>query len=474
MEKANVAQTGKTADKDKVPVFEKIMYGLGSGSFQLATDGVKGLANPIYNIVLGLDLAKIGLVLMLTRLYDAFNDPIVAKISDDFRSPWGRRRPFIFVGSFLTAIAFIVVWFVPIGWIGMEKRLFYYFLAAMLLFYTCSTIQVIPYHTLGLEMTADYDERTSVSGYKMMFSFMFTLTLPWFFRIAQAERFGNPMIGIRYLSFFIAGLIVVGGVLPAIFTKERYYRLASQQSKISFWQSFKTTMQNRSFLLLNGMLLLNGFGGGLVGAFGPYIVYYYMFDGDTKVGHELVALGANVFSILALISTPIMVRVTARLGKVRTLVLLQIVSLTASLLTLVCYNKRYPYLIFVVYALQAPVAAGFWTIITSMKADICDDDELRHGRRREAMFGAVGNWVTKTALSSTHFFSGVMLNATGLQIKLGGDQAAGVFTSMRVLYAVVPVVSIVFSLILLKLYPLTAARMGEIRTALEERRDTIA
>ena len=96
-----------------VPFFEKVMYGIGSGSFQLSSDGVKGLANPIYNITMGLNLAYVGLVLMIARLFDAFTDPIIGKWSDDFRSRWGRRRPFIFVGSFLTAGAFILIWMVP-------------------------------------------------------------------------------------------------------------------------------------------------------------------------------------------------------------------------------------------------------------------------------------------------------------------------------------------------------------------------
>lgn len=465
----------QTAQKDKVPVFEKLMYGAGSGSFQLSNDGVKGLANPIYNITLGLDLALLGFIMMLTRLFDAFNDPVMAKISDDFRSRWGRRRPFIFVGSFLAAAAFIVVWMVPESWKGQTWMLFGYCLATMFLFDACATIQVVPYHTLGLEMTADHHERTSVAGYKMVFSFVFTLILPWIFRFAQSDKFGgNTMAGMRYWSFIIAALIIAGGILPAIFVKERYYKLASQQSKIAFWPSFKTTLQNRPFLLLTGLLLLTGFGGGLVHAFGPYIVYYYMFDGDTKLGQTLVAQGSNIFSILALISTPIAVWLSARVGKVQMLTGLIVLGLVASASTFFLYSKEMPRLIYVVYALQAPVAAGFWTIITSMKADICDDDELRHGRRREAMFGAVGNWVTKTALSSTHFFSGLMLNATGLNIALKGNQAPATFLSMRVLFAVVPVVSSALALWLLWYYPLNGRRMAEIRAELEARRDTIS
>ena len=191
-----------TPDKDKVPVVEKLFYGVGSGSYQLAGDGVKGLAYSVFNITLGLSPSLVGLVLMLSRLFDAFTDPLVGKWSDDTRTRFGRRRPFIFVGSFLTAMAFIIIWMVPTGW--GHTGIFVYYLLAMFLFYLCATIQTIPYHTLGLELTADYHERTVVSAYKMLFSFVFMLFVPWTFRLAQADMFDSVMTGIRYLSWWIA------------------------------------------------------------------------------------------------------------------------------------------------------------------------------------------------------------------------------------------------------------------------------
>lgn len=463
-----------TASKDKVPFFEKLMYGVGSGSFQLSSDGVKGLANPIFNITMGLNLALVGLVLMIARLFDAFTGPIIGKISDDFRSPWGRRRPFIFVGSFLAAGAFILIWMVPESWRGNTVPLFAWCLVSMLFFYLCADVQVVPYHTLGLEMTPDYHERTRVAGYKMVFSFAFTLLLPWVFFFAQSGRFrGHTMAGMRYWSFIIAAMIVVGGVLPALFVKERYYRIAGQQAKIPFWTSFKYVLQNRAFLILTGILLLVGLGGGLVQAFGSYIVYYYMFDGDTKAGQALIAQSTNVFSILALVSTPAVVWLSTRVGKVRLLGWLVVLGIVASASTYVFYDKQHPMLVFLVSILQAPQAAGFWSITTSMKADICDDDELRHGLRREGMFGSVGSWVLKTALASTHFLSGVMLNATGLKIELGGDQAPGTFLAMRILLAGVPAITGIFALWLLWIYPLNEKGMAEIRARLESRRATV-
>lgn len=464
----------QTAARDKLPVHEKILYGIGSGSFQLSMDGVKGLANPIYNLTLGLSPSLIGLVLMISRFIDAFMDPVMGKISDDTRSRWGRRRPYIFVGSFLTAGAFILIWTVPESWAGRTWPLFTFYLAAMLIFYFFSTIQVVPYHTLGLEMTPDYHERTVVAGYKMAFSFLFTMLLPWLFRFAQSESFGgNIMAGMRYWSYIIAGMIILGGILPALFVKERYYKIAKEQSKISFVTGVRLIAQNRAFLLLTAIILTSGLGSGMVNALGPYIVYYHIYGGDTKVGQELVAIGSNCFSIVALVSIPLLTWVSTKVGKVRMMGYLIALGIAASFSTFFFYSKTMPYLVIVSYILTAPAAAGFWIFATSMKADICDDDELRNGLRREGMFGAIGNWIVKLTFSCTFLLSGLILEATGFRVELKGDQTPETLLWMRILYAAVPALSSVAAIFLLAKYPLHAPRMREIREQLEARRSQI-
>jgi GPH family glycoside/pentoside/hexuronide:cation symporter len=464
----------ETAAADRVPFWEKFFYGAGSGSFQLSTDGVKGLANPIYNITLGLSPSLIGLVLMISRFVDAFVDPLVGKWSDDTRSRWGRRRPFIFAGSFLAAGAFILIWLVPESWAGQTEKLLAYYLIAMLVFYFCATIQTVPYHTLGMEMTPDYNERTSVAGFKMMFSFGFTLLLPWIFRFAQSESFGgSTMAGMRHWSFILAGLIIAGGVLPAFFVRERYYHLAKEQAKIPFWHGVKLTFQNRAFLFLMAIILCIGLGFGMVAALGPYIIYYHIYGGDTKTGQELVAVGANGYALTALFATPVLTGCCARFGKVRMLYFVIALGIVGSLLTYVFYSRAFPYLAVLSSILIAPQAAGFWTITTSMKADICDDDELRHGMRREGMFGAVGNWIFKITISSTFLISGLILELSGFDAALKGNQSPETLLAMRVCFAIIPALFSVLAIYLLARYPLTGARMAEIRAALETRRSKI-
>lgn len=460
-----------TDKKDRVPLFEKLMYGAGSGSFQMAIDGVNQLANPIFNITLGLAPSMVGLVGMISRISDAFTDPLMGSISDNTRTRFGRRRPYILVGAILSAFAFMLIWRVPETW-GLNK-VFAWYLCAMLWFYVCTTIQNIPYHTLGLEMTADVHERTVVSSYKMMFSFIFTFGIPWIFRIAKSDCFDSVMTGIRTISWFVAGGIMIGGILPALFVKERYQRIAAKSKKIPFKKGVAMTFKNKAFRILTGIILCTGISGGMVGPMGFYIANYYVYGGDLKAGSQLFAIGSNVWTICSLISLVIMTALCSRIGKTRTLRIVVIIGIVGALSSFVLYSKQLPYLMLLYQVLVAPVGAGFWTITTSMKADVCDDDELVSGARREGMFGSIGNWIMKMTGACTLFISGMVLQLTGFNRDLGGAQLPEALLHMRLCFALIPAITGVISLYLLKIYPLKEARMEEIRAELEVRRGAI-
>jgi GPH family glycoside/pentoside/hexuronide:cation symporter len=281
------------------------------------------------------------------------------------------------------------------------------------------------------------------------------------------------MTGMRYWSFILAGVIIAGGVLPALFVKERYYHLAKDQSKIPFWRGIRLTIENKSFLLLTGIIICIGLGFGMVAALGPYIIYYYIYNGDTKTGQELVAIGANAFALTAIFSTPFITALSARIGKVRLLYVVIALGIVGSLLTYGLYSKEVPYLAILASLLVAPQAAGFWTITGSMKADICDEDELRHGMRREGMFGSVGNWITKITFSTTFLISGLILEFSGFDVALKGNQTPETLQTMRICFAVIPAFFSLLAVFLLTRYRLSPERMAEIRTILESRRAAV-
>ena len=233
-------------------------------------------------------------------------------------------------------------------------------------------------------------------------------------------------------------------------------------------------VSNKPFLLLTASMLCTAIGSQMVGPMGNSIIIHAMYGGDIRAGSELSALAANAGTIATLICIPVMTHLSRRVGKVTVLRSLILLGIAASASKVFTYNREYPSLVMVTAILMAPTVAGYWTITASMKADVCDDDELNHGLRREGVFGAVGSWVSKAGLAATYLLSGVVLELSGFHVSLGGEQAPHTLLWMRILFAVIPLFFSVAALYFLHTYPLDENRMASIRNTLESRRAPVS
>ena len=152
-----------TRPEDRVPLAQKFAIGVGEFPFFTGSRVVQYMAQPIYQIVLGLNPLLFGLAMTIPRLRDAFSDPIMGSASDNFRSRFGRRRPFIFVGAIPSGLTVASIWLVPRGW--SEGAMFTYLVTTSLLYFTALTVFSVPLSSLSYEMTPDYHERTKVMAF---------------------------------------------------------------------------------------------------------------------------------------------------------------------------------------------------------------------------------------------------------------------------------------------------------------------
>jgi len=155
-----------------IPVREKFSYGIGDTAINIAYGAIGFYMLWFIVNVGGISPAKGGLIFMLARAWDAITDYLMGRISDNTRSKWGRRRPYIFFGAIPMGICFAALWYVPAA---SEAVKFIYYLMVFILFNTAFTIVAVPYGSLMAEMTQNYDERTSLSGFRMGSSFVGTL-----------------------------------------------------------------------------------------------------------------------------------------------------------------------------------------------------------------------------------------------------------------------------------------------------------
>jgi GPH family glycoside/pentoside/hexuronide:cation symporter len=180
-----------------------------------------------------------------------------------------------------------------------------------------------------------------------------------------------------------------------------------------------------------------------------------------------------IYTVFSLSFIPIFRWLSEHIGKIRCLAISVALVLVSAATTWWTFNPAYPYVMLVNTVFIGAGYAGLWLMIPSMQIDVVDLDELRTGERREGNFASIFSWVLKLSFCVGFLISGPLLEITGFDAALGGEQPESVLRNMRIGYVAVPVGSLVVALSLLRLFPLTKERVGDIRQQLEARRGKV-
>lgn len=464
----------ETRPEDRIGFWEKLAFGVGALPWFCGVQGLGNFAAPVYNITLKLDPALLGLALSIPRFVDALMDPLMGKISDNTRSRWGRRRPYIFAGAILQALSFGAIWMASPSWSGLQMTV--YLVATQLLFYVAYTMYTVPLNSLGFEMTPDYQERTRVWAFNTYFNKIGEIGCGWLFWLATLTVFGSVLHGVRVvgwtLSILVLGLL---GVIPALFVRERFSKKAEHQEKVRIGPALQAAASNRSFMILVGLTALQIGAGMLASNIDQYLIIYNMFAGDVAQGAHWKAILSSTYAAVGIVSIPFVTWLGNRYGKHITLGITFGMVLIGSAGKWFLFTPGAPWRILLDPILCGPVWVAIWTLTPAMLADICDDDELRHGLRREGVFGALFTWVQKIGYSFGFLGAMLTIKLTGFDAAApGGVQTPSTLFSMRAVLAGSTAVWAIAALALLACYPLTRKRAYEIRDALEARRGKIA
>ena len=141
-------------------------YGFGAVAYGIKDNGFAYLLLLFYGTVVGLEPALAGTALLVALIFDAFSDPVVGYWSDNTRSRWGRRHPFMYAAAIPVALCYSLLWQPP-EW--SDGALFAYLVIMAILIRTLITFYETPSSALMPELTADYDERTSIQAWRSFF-----------------------------------------------------------------------------------------------------------------------------------------------------------------------------------------------------------------------------------------------------------------------------------------------------------------
>lgn len=449
------------------PLGFRIKAGWAIGELAIAAFVVLQMAFMLFYCTEALKIppAIAGVALLLPRLLDAFADPVMGAISDRTKSTLGRRRLYLLLGAPLLALTFASVFWVPADApLALRVGLL---VAAFLASNAAVTIYEVPYSAMAAEMTADYSERTSLTGYKM-----FAARLG-----GVAAAFAAPILfgsqesladGFRLMGLCAGGFMLVTG-LWAFFATADAPRIELTPKRFSLREEIAAVLENRSFCTLWIAFLLQNLA---IGAAATTLIYFV--TQVMRISPQLAGLFMASGGVTAMLATPLWVLLGRRIGKRRGyfagLALVAVMAVPALFL-----SPGQAGILFAVLVIVGVGDAATQLFPNAMAPDTVEVDQLRSGLRREgAIFGAWG-FCRKLGMTGGAFLVSLALSAIGfIPGAAPTAQSADAITGIRLIYAAVPLGLWLATIISFSRYDLTEARFEAIKAEIRAKAEASA
>ena len=382
----------------------------------------------------------------IPRIWDAVNDPLFGLISDRIRTRWGRRRVLLLFGSVPLGLSFIFMWLVPaLGQIGLAV----YYALAFIIFDTAFTVVHVGYNALTPELTSDYDERSTLNGYRMVFSIAGTLGA-----IIFATVLGWYVTDARTLFMILGiGLGLVSMIPPLIVFRITNERPCEELPEaLPMKEALKQTLRNRPFRMVMGLYLLSWTTASILAAILVYYANYYLRVPEQANYFVLAAQGA------AIVFIPLWVWVAKKLDKRRAF-MWGVLSWIVVLLGIFALGPEQLGLAYALAALSGSGIATAYVLPWAMVPDVVEDDEARCGQRREGSYYAFASFFQKLATGAALWMMGMALARTGYVTPVGGQalpvQPESAVEAIRLFVGPVPAVLLAGAMIFAWFYPIT-------------------
>ncbi len=458
--------------QSQVPLRTKVMWGFGGLADNFMFNTMNALGTLVYVNHFKLTPALAGLALGLPRIFDALTDPWIGNLSDNARSRFGRRRPFMFFGVLGCVVLLPLLWTLPMTetasnpWYGNIPFLYIVVVGSLLAL--AYTFFVVPYTALGFELTPDYDERTRVVRWRMYIGLFGSLAAGWLFRLAADEYWPSLAAGAFWVTVGVAVIVLVSGMMPVFGCSEELS--IERQEPIRFLEAVRYTMTNWPFVILFVAYVTI-----IVALFSaqsiqPLIMQHYVFGGDAiRLGNfqgSLMTMAVALSYVSIFLLSWVSLKTSKRTAMVGGLAL----ALVGTALSFFAMDPRWPWMLFVTTFIGFLGLQGCWLMVDSMTADVCDDDELRSGRRREGMFSAVKGFALKAAQGLTFGLGGYMATVAGYDPELveraGLDEATA--WKMKVALVGFQCAGLLLAMGIMWMYPISRQRAEETQRKLRE------
>jgi oligogalacturonide transporter len=456
---------------EKLSVWRKLGYGLGD-----IYGGGSGTLISFFYLVFLTDVIQInpglaGVVILISKFYDAVTDPFEGILSDRTRTKLGRRRPYLLAGIFLVLISFFTM-FYPVSFASEMVR-FAFVLVTYLFFSTVVSIVMLNYNALQAELSLDYDERTSLSSYRIFFSTVSSILCAVL-----------PLEIIKLYPDVRTGWMVMAGSFGLFFALPFIATFLSARERPEFqkppqpidWKAtFIAPFKVRTFVYIVLMYLFAFVAFDAVSSIVVYFIKTYLGRG----GETSYVIGA--LTISQVIGLPFYVWLSKRTSKPTSYIIGALLAMATMACSLIVTPKAPDFAVYLIAVMMGLGSGGVVIMVYAMFPDIPDIDELVSGERREGIYAALTTFSRKLSsafavfivsqlLSITGYVPPVMETVEGATKLVEQPQSDGFILALRLTFFLVPVVFMAVGVFFARKYPLDHPTHQRLKTLLTAQR----
>jgi GPH family glycoside/pentoside/hexuronide:cation symporter len=411
------------------------------------------LLMPLYAITMGLDAKAIAGIFFTTKMFDVVTDPIFGILSDRYRTPWGRRRPWLVLGTIILVLA-IYMLFIPSGKVGSS-----YLFGWLVVVYIGWTLTTVSHTAWALELSSDYDQRTDITGWLQVAAMLGMMSVA--LTPALMEQFGSPTHADKVAA--VGWMLII--LLPiAVFVCLRSLPepTSPPPTHIGFRRALAIVAGNWALLRLLAANAAITAAYAVVQSLFVFFVTYTLMLGD-RTGFTLffLMIGGMVF-------IPVWVKLAQHFTKHATMQLAVLYGMVVPVLMFFLPPGQL-WLAALAFLFVGAITSAHEMLPRTMMADVCDHDQAESGSERMGLYYALLQLSSKLAAGLMASGIYMALSWIGFDPDAGAENSQAMIDNVRYLIVFTPIGAYLLVLLLMWKYPIDRKRQKELRRIIEER-----
>ena len=409
----------------------------------------------------GLAAALAGTAVMIGKIWDAVNDPLMGFISDRTMSRWGRRRVYLLFSAVPMLLTMIFFFTAP-SYLPVSLH-FAWAIVALLLLDTTYTLGNVPYSSLTPELTSDYNEQSSLNGYRFGCAVFGTIAGAAAVQ-PLVQAFARPLSpdplldsrGFSVMGLILGAVMALVTIITFLGTKER--KITKEElPKEGFFKSYFAVFKNKPFVILFMTYALHLTALSFITTTLSYYTENVLHRGD------ITTIAMAILLVTAMLFIPVSVMVSKKTGKKVTYQICFAIIASACLV-LFFLGHRMSMGAFFGLMVYAGIGVGFSYVAPfAMIPDTIKHHASNDSRRNEGAYYGMWTFVSKMGTALALFITGLILQGGGY-ISTAGEgavQPETVFNAIRIAIGPIPAVVFIAAIVVIQFYPLDSREYRE-------------